>query len=357
MAFAPSMSSSFSAQFFSPLSRKRAGLGFNKPCSLILSYPSHTSAVSLSRSPRRQLGLAVCGAKNKKKAKKKQIIHESPDGEDEDLDDDAFESLFKQLEEDLKNDENLSFDDDDLEISEEDFTRLESELKEALGVDDDIEIFGETKDSEQGEDDDDTADQVDDKDDDDDDDEDGETPVELKRWQLRRLASALKAGRRKTSIKTLASELGLDRSIVLELLRDPPPDLLMMSATLPNEPEQTQLVSEPRAVEVVPNEATKDDAEPETKVKAPLHVMHQRWSAQKRLKKVQVQTLENVYRRTKRPTNAIVSSIVQVTSLPRKRIVKWFEDKRAEDGVPDKRTPYQRPVTETASSVSSVHSK
>ncbi|PKI47161.1 hypothetical protein CRG98_032453 [Punica granatum] len=200
MAFAPSMSSSFSAQFFSPLSRKRAGLGFNKPCSLILSYPSHTSAVSLSRSPRRQLGLAVCGAKNKKKAKKKQIIHESPDGEDEDLDDDAFESLFKQLEEDLKNDENLSFDDDDLEISEEDFTRLESELKEALGVDDDIEIFGETKDSEQGEDDDDTADQVDDKDDDDDDDEDGETPVELKRWQLRRLASALKAGRRKTSV-------------------------------------------------------------------------------------------------------------------------------------------------------------
>lgn len=40
--------------------------------------------------------------------------------------------------------------------------------------------------------------------------------------------------------------------------------------------------------------------------------------------------------------NAMVSSIVQVTNLPRKRIVKWFEDRRAEDGVPQNRVPYQR---------------
>lgn len=109
---------------------------------------------------------------------------DSPLAEDEDLDDDAFEALFKQLEEDLKNDEDLSFDDDDVEITEEDFERLESELKKALGVDDDIEIFDETEDSVEEE----------------DDDEDIERPIELKRWQLRRLASALKAGRRKTSV-------------------------------------------------------------------------------------------------------------------------------------------------------------
>lgn len=41
--------------------------------------------------------------------------------------------------------------------------------------------------------------------------------------------------------------------------------------------------------------------------------------------------------------NAIISSIVQVTNLPRKRVVKWFEDKRSEDGVPDQRRPFQRP--------------
>lgn len=38
----------------------------------------------------------------------------------------------------------------------------------------------------------------------------------------------------------------------------------------------------------------------------------------------------------------MVSGIVQVTNLPRKRIVKWFEDRRAEDGVPESRVPYQR---------------
>lgn len=47
--------------------------------------------------------------------------------------------------------------------------------------------------------------------------------------------------------------------------------------------------------------------------------------------------------------NAMISSIVQVTNLPRKRIVKWFEDRRTEDGVPKQRVPYQRPVPETFS--------
>lgn len=40
--------------------------------------------------------------------------------------------------------------------------------------------------------------------------------------------------------------------------------------------------------------------------------------------------------------NTMISSIVQVTNLPRKRVVKWFEDKRAEDGVPANRLPFQR---------------
>ncbi|PPD66750.1 hypothetical protein GOBAR_DD36367 [Gossypium barbadense] len=150
------------------------------------------------------------------------------------------------------------------------------------------------------------------------DDEVEERPVKLKNWQLRRLAAALKVGRRKTSIKTLAAELCLDRAVVLELLREPPPELLMISATLPDEP-----------------------------VKEPIHVMQQRWSAQKRLKKVQIDTLEKVYRRSKRPTNTMISSIVQVTNLPRKRVVKWFEDKRNEDGVPEHRQPYRRYGSET----------
>lgn len=38
----------------------------------------------------------------------------------------------------------------------------------------------------------------------------------------------------------------------------------------------------------------------------------------------------------------MISNIVHVTNLPRKRVVKWFEDKRTEDEVPDRRLPYQR---------------
>lgn len=40
--------------------------------------------------------------------------------------------------------------------------------------------------------------------------------------------------------------------------------------------------------------------------------------------------------------DAMVSSIVYVTHLPRKRIIKWFEDKRVEDGIPVKRKAFQR---------------
>ena len=45
--------------------------------------------------------------------------------------------------------------------------------------------------------------------------------------------------------------------------------------------------------------------------------------------------------------NAMISSIVHVTNLPRKRVVKWFEDKRTEDGVPEHRLPFQRSTSET----------
>ncbi|XP_028779248.1 protein OVEREXPRESSOR OF CATIONIC PEROXIDASE 3 [Neltuma alba] len=166
--------------------------------------------------------------------------------------------------------------------------------------------------------------------------------VNLRSWQLRKLAKALKAGRRKTSIKSLAAELCLDRAIVLELLRDPPPNLLMMSLSLPDEPTAPTVESEAKPSETVLEEIRTDHEDPEAKSNVPVHVMQRRWSAQKRLKRVHVDTLERIYRRTKRPTNAMISSIVHVTNLPRRRVVKWFEDKRAEDGVPEDRFPYRR---------------
>lgn len=137
---------------------------------------------------------------------------------------------------------------------------------------------------------------------DDDDESDEEArPHKLKNWQAKRLASALKIGRRKSSIKSLAAELGLDRALVLELLRDPPPQLLLMSASLPDQvslpaskPEAKQEESSPDIGDVI--------VESKPEVREPVHVKQTRWSLQKRLKKVHVETLERVYSRTKRPT-------------------------------------------------------
>lgn len=104
-------------------------------------------------------------------------------------------------------------------------------------------------------------------------------------------------------IKSLAAELCLDRADVLQLLREPPPNLLMMSATLPDKPVST-VVEEPvkEPSETISLETTETTQNSETKTKVPVHVMQSNWSAQKRIKKVQLDTLERVYGRTKRPT-------------------------------------------------------
>ncbi|KAF8389079.1 hypothetical protein HHK36_025764 [Tetracentron sinense] len=326
MAAVPS--SSHSSALFRGLAASRIETLFvGHPRSLLVLPRSNFSCSTIVFSRRKNSSSAIT---SKKKEKKKKSLPQNDD--EDDLDEDAIEALFSQLEEDLKND-NLSADDSDEEISEEDFARLERELEEALGDDNELsEMLNSIADSIDG---------------DDDEEEEEEIPVKLKNWQLRRLASALKIGRRKTSIKNLAAELCLDRAVVLELLREPPPDLLLMSASLPDIVVPTISEPEIKEVEPVPVETILDIAEPDPKVKVPVHVMQSRWSAQKRLKKVQVETLERVYNRTKRPTNAMISSIVHVTNLPRKKVVKWFEDKRSEDGVPDNRLAYQRSTPET----------
>ncbi|CAL5048521.1 unnamed protein product [Urochloa decumbens] len=282
----------------------------------------------------------ACGLRRRpSKYKTKIQSEEKPVPTEDDMDDDdedgALEALFKQLEEDLANDD-LSVDDDDDEISEEDMAKFEKELAEAIedvgGVDESTGnsslSSGHYANDEQI---------------------DGGKGPELKTWQLRRLARALKIGRRKTSIKNLAGELGLDRALVIELLRNPPPKLLLMSDSLPDEAP-----SKPELKEVEPPSSTTvdevDTTEIEPQVELPVHVMSAEWSARKRLKKVQLETLERVYLRSKRPTNAMISSIVQVTNLPRKTIVKWFEDRREQDGVPDHRVAFKRSLSETVAS-------
>ncbi|KAM0877563.1 hypothetical protein ACQ4PT_035399 [Festuca glaucescens] len=269
------------------------------------------------------------------------VAKDGTDGGDDDDDDNddegGLEALFKQLEEDLKNDD-LSVEDDEEEISEEDMARFEQVLAEAIG---DIEGADEAAvDSASGS----IVDGSDEV-------TDAVERPELKNWQLKRLARALKIGRRKTSMKNLAGELGLDRGLVIQLLRNPPPKLLLMSDSLPDEaPSKPEIKEMPSPVvdEVVVDDVDVIETEPKTDL--PIHVMSNEWSAQKRLKKVQLETLERVYRKSKRPTNTMISSIVQVTSLPRKTIIKWFEDRREQDGVPDRHAVYKRSISETIAS-------
>ncbi|GMQ03160.1 hypothetical protein CsSME_00049066 [Camellia sinensis var. sinensis] len=328
MASASSFHSSMALQSLLAPHTERPMLPHLRPNLIMPRHPSSGPVITFSRR-RNNPNTPITSSK-----KKKQRLPQNDAAEEDDLDADAIELLFSQLEEDLKNDDK-SLDDDDGEILEEDLVMLERELAEALGDDELLGAFDSLEDDEVN------------KAEDNDGEEEEEEPVKLKNWQIRRLAYALKNGRRKTSIKNLAADVCLDRAVVLQLLRDPPPSLLLMSAALPDKP--ISVISEPESkpLEEVSSETAADVAQPEAMVNLPVHVMQKSWSARKRLKKVQVETLERVFDRTKRPTNAMISSIVHVTNLPRKKVVKWFEDKRAEHGVPDHRLPYQRSAPET----------
>ncbi|EPS67182.1 hypothetical protein M569_07595, partial [Genlisea aurea] len=261
------------------------------------------------------------------------LIQENEE-DDEDLDVDAFEALFQQLEDDLKNDELNGDEDADDDMDEVDLANLEKELASALEDDDLLGALDYSSDGEINE-----TEDNDLPDDKVEEDEEVDMPVKLKNWQIRRLAYALKNGRRKTAIKSLAAELCLDRVVILKLLRDPPPNLMMMAATLPDRPISVVSDTAENPTETTPSSLP----EPPVKQKdLPVHLMQQDWIARKRLKKIHIQTLERVYRRTKRPTNAMIGSIVHVTNLPWRKVLKWFEDKRAEEGVPERRIPYTR---------------
>lgn len=305
------------------------------------SPPSHTAVVSFSRRRKNNANPPAPAKEIHKKTLSDRNLEE-----DDEIGEDAFEALFSQLEDDLKNDDLTGEDGDDYFLCEEELAKLEHELADALEDDELLGALVSIADGDnENEDDKEESDNLDD--DEAEKNEEEESPIKLKNWQSRRLAYALKNGRRKTSIKNLAAEICLDRAVVLKLLRDPPPNLVMLSAALPDKPVSTSMELEEQIEETVPLKQTPQTTKPKAEVKLPVHEMRNNWSARKRLKKVQVGTLELVYGRTKRPTNSMISSIVYLTNLPRKRVVKWFEDKRAEDEVPDKRLPYHRSAPQT----------
>lgn len=84
---------------------------------------------------------------------------------------------------------------------------------------------------------------------------------------------------------------------------------MLLSDALPDEPAPRMIEPESKPQETVPIEIS-DVARLEAKVETPVHVMQSSWSAQKRIKKVQLETLEQVYRRSKRPTVSPITSLL-----------------------------------------------
>ena len=124
----------------------------------------------------------------------KKLSRDNVTVDDDEEEEDAFEMLFKQLEEDLKNDD-LSKDGSDDEISEEDLALLERELEDALGDFDAETLNPDVNDAE--------SDGNDTEDEEEEENDDDERLPKLRTWQMKKLARALKTGRRKTSVSAL----------------------------------------------------------------------------------------------------------------------------------------------------------
>ncbi|GJP57404.1 hypothetical protein CLOP_g8 [Closterium sp. NIES-67] len=175
--------------------------------------------------------------------------------------------------------------------------------------------------------------------------------VQLQRWQLKKLALAVQKGRRHINVKALAAEAHLPRRDVLAFLRHPPD----ISALFPDLPSPAAPDSSPRAPAdgagaqegAVAGQSGGIGGEGEEKgagekgggegkgadrlgmSEEGKKEWQERWMKGKRIRQEHLSTLEAVYQRSKYPTNTVVANLVSVTHLPRRRILQWFEDRRA----------------------------
>eukprot|EP00850_Spirogloea_muscicola_P020372 SM000214S06766 [mRNA] locus=s214:79844:81217:+ [translate_table: standard] len=160
--------------------------------------------------------------------------------------------------------------------------------------------------------------------------------VHLARWQLKKLADAARQGRRHTNVKTLAAELHLSREDVLAWLRDPP-DLQALEVEL----EAAGQAAQQRAMSARAAEEERQGARalPQTPAMADEeenlldeqqwtpHLQRQ-WHSQKRLRREHLATFERVYGQSHHPSESMVQNLVQLTHVPRQRILQWFQERR-----------------------------
>ncbi|KAL3685084.1 hypothetical protein R1sor_003106 [Riccia sorocarpa] len=266
----------------------------------------------------------------------KKTKQEEEDEEEEALAEAALEALFAQLEKDLE-DENMSEDDeDDEDFTEEEVMALEDELEAALmGVEYNPRNTtasiseGDTSNAEYLAED--GREPPNEEEEEEEDEDEEQRVVSLERWQLKKLAAAAEIGRRHVNVKALAAELGMDRSDVLAWLKNPPPELLMVGASMGLEDDSGDPEEEDANAEVAATVSSSKDSGSSAKQNAGSQGLAPvTWHSQKRLRKEHLATFERVFRRTRRPTNAMIQNLVELTHVPRKRIVEWFDQKRKE---------------------------
>eukprot|EP00270_Netrium_digitus_P018908 TRINITY_DN7294_c0_g1_i2.p1 TRINITY_DN7294_c0_g1~~TRINITY_DN7294_c0_g1_i2.p1 ORF type:complete len:490 (+),score=117.16 TRINITY_DN7294_c0_g1_i2:243-1712(+) len=177
----------------------------------------------------------------------------------------------------------------------------------------------------------------------DEEDDEDELPrtVRLKMWQVNKLQNALdKHGRRHINVKALAAETKLDRNDVLAWLRIASASSDRSASSLASaSPSATSLPAAPVVQSGPAPVALPLEAGPVAM--PPMDLIGKRnepaggrrgFVGQKRIKKEHLATLEQVYRRSHYPTGAMISNLVMLTNLPKKRIEAWFVERRERTG-------------------------
>lgn len=117
-------------------------------------------------------------------------------------------------------------------------------------------------------------------------------------------------------VKALAADLGMDRADVLSFLRNPPPELLLMSASLDEESAERTASSKlaEASGRMKPSKVvTPEKREPELKpATAGGPQGPKSWHSNKRLRKEHIATFERVYRQSQRPSVSFILSKVYV---------------------------------------------
>lgn len=141
-------------------------------------------------------------------------------------------------------------------------------------------------------------------------------------WQSFRLEQAYQKGKKNYEVKSLMGDLHLSRSEVLTWLK-----LRSADPSLAPPKKDAPLSREKKA-------------EPKTGIHNPYaksggaRPVYRHWEVRygdRRLNREAKDTLERVFSLNKYPTDEMISGIVDITKLPRRRIIQWFKDARKDD--------------------------